>query len=129
MVGSNIKVDGKWKTNPEYLKQYYQANKERFFKQNERWRNTHREQFNKRMVDYRKRIRFQIMELLGNKCCRCGFDDWRALEIDHVNGGGNQTRRKGTDAAYYRKILEEIKSGSREYQLLCSNCNKIKMPH
>ena len=23
----------------------------------------------------------------GNKCCRCGFSDKRALQIDHINGG------------------------------------------
>jgi len=28
--------------------------------------------------------------------------------------------------SYYRFILNEIKAGSKDYQLLCANCNWIK---
>ena len=76
----------------------------------------------------RKEIKIEIYRLLGNKCIRCGFSDVRALQIDHVHGGGNRKRkeRKSDYLAYYRYILKQIKLGSKDYQLLCANCNWIK---
>jgi hypothetical protein len=71
--------------------------------------------------------RVEIIRLLGGKCVKCGFSDIRALQIDHLNGGGckeYQAARNSYD--YYRKILEKVKAGSKEYQVLCANCNTIK---
>lgn len=82
-------------------------------------------------LDYKKQNRrktkFRIFELLGKKCSKCNFIDWRALQIDHVNGNGKQDRLKfGNSASYYLHILREIENGSKDYQLLCANCNWIK---
>jgi hypothetical protein len=55
--------------------------------------------------------------------------DPRALQIDHVHGGGSGKRtreHRGPNETYYNHILKEIKAGSRDYQLLCANCNWIK---
>lgn len=45
------------------------------------------------------------------------------LQIDHINGDGVRYKDGGF---YIFRILQEIKKGSREYQLLCANCNWIK---
>jgi hypothetical protein len=75
----------------------------------------------------RTKIKFRIFELLGRKCNNCNFSDWRALQIDHVKGNGKQDRLKfGDSGSYYLHILKEIEKGSKEYQLLCANCNWIK---
>lgn len=76
-------------------------------------------------------LRKKIFAILGSKCIACGFDDERALQIDHVNGGGLKARRKlkgkGYGDACYRHVLKSIRSGNtREYQILCANCNWIK---
>lgn len=72
-----------------------------------------------------EKVRRAIYDLLGEKCIRCGFDDKRALQIDHVYGGGNKERKsRGTNN--YKLILNKILDGSKEYQILCSNCNWIK---
>lgn len=64
----------------------------------------------------------EIFEALGGKCVRCGFSDIRALQIDHIHGGGrNEIQRMGWPA-YYKKVLD----ASEGYQLLCANCNWIK---
>lgn len=57
---------------------------------------------------------------------RCGFSDVRALQFDHINGGGNQDLRiRGTSSmyAFYIKNPEITKS---TLQVLCANCNWIK---
>lgn len=73
---------------------------------------------------YLRKLRQQVIAHLGGKCCRCGFGDWRALQVDHVNGGGVVERQliNGT-GALMRKVLADT---TGKYQLLCANCNWIK---
>jgi len=62
--------------------------------------------------------------LLGHECVKCGYSDKRALQIDHIHGGGVRDRKKAvSDTAYYKHILEV---GAIEFQILCANCNFIK---
>ena len=76
---------------------------------------------------YYYRIRDELHLLLGDKCIKCGFTDRRALQIDHVNGGGNSRKLKNRSGqGKFRQVLQEVRSGSKEFQLLCSNCNMIK---
>ena len=81
---------------------------------------------NKITVDRIKAKRLRILELLGNKCSICGFTDERALQIDHVNGGGTAKRKNWNYGKYYKLVLEEINNGSKEYRCLCANCNVIE---
>lgn len=73
---------------------------------------------------YSYSLRLKIIKLLGNKCINCGFSDWRALQIDHINGGGS--KEKKTTRNYYLIVLENIKTNNSKYQVLCANCNWIK---
>lgn len=70
-----------------------------------------------------RRQRRKIFALLGEKCAKCGFSDWRALHIDHKNGGGNEEYRKLGPYGVRRRVLKT----PADYQLLCANCNSIKM--
>lgn len=72
---------------------------------------------------YQKK-RAEVFAILGNVCKRCGFDDVRALQIDHVNGGGQQEFRTKSGTSYLYHVLKYIPDG--RYQLLCANCNWIK---
>ena len=78
---------------------------------------------NKNQVSNAKRWRLEALDKLGNICLHCGYEDIRALHIDHVNGDGKHERniRKSLN----RKIALELVDISR-YQLLCANCNWIK---
>lgn len=67
-------------------------------------------------------LRNLIIKKLGGKCKRCGFNDSRALQIDHVNGGGKK-ELKINRRTYYKMVLEDVND---KYQLLCANCNWIK---
>lgn len=54
---------------------------------------------------------------------RCGIDDKRVLEIDHVKGDGHLDREKVV--SIYRKILTSPRDDTK-YQILCANCHRIK---
>jgi len=76
-------------------------------------------------TEQQRQLRRRIEEKYGGRCARCGFDDIRALHIDHVAGGGQKELRGGFGAgmSYYYRVL---KDQSGKYQLLCANCNAIK---
>jgi len=123
-----------------YMKDYYKKNPDKY--------NAHKTQ----IIDYRKThkltkernrsnwmkcyfsLKNKIFILLGNKCVNpynLPHPNWcndpRCLQIDHVNGRGN--KEKKTFKCYYnylKYILKQVQNGSKDYQLLCANCNWIK---
>jgi len=74
------------------------------------------------MDQYLTRKRAAVLAHLSNKCRRCGFSDCRALQIDHIDGGGGKELRCTAQWTYLNRVLAE----SFRFQLLCANCNWIK---
>lgn len=91
-----------------------------------RTRNKYRQMIRERQRRWYLKVREEMFMALGNKCVRCGFSDRRALQIDHINGGGIKERRKGNTRMFHRKVLTSVKKKENKYQLLCANCNWIK---
>jgi len=104
--------------------------KEDYLDYQKRYSASHKEEANLRMRRWNKKTRLALLALLGNKCIKCGIDDYRVLQIDHINGGGTKEYddvKTGTKKANYNRFLiKKILDGSAEYQILCSNCNWIK---
>jgi len=79
--------------------------------------------------NYNQQIKAEVLTYYGNgklACVHCGFDDVRALSLDHINGDGAERRRKGEPMGVmlYRKLRRgEYPQG---YQTLCGNCQLIK---
>jgi hypothetical protein len=104
------------------------------------WRNNpkNKQKWNKYVLDknreFQNKLKNEIFELLKNKCANpfnLPHPNWcndpRCLQIDHVNGGGRKHRNSFNGyTAYMKFILKQIKAGSKDYQLLCANCNWIK---
>ena len=77
--------------------------------------------------DYYRRLRREAVACLGGKCVRCGFSDPRALQIDHINGGGSKERKTtGFNRHFNYNVQDSVAKGEGKYQLLCANCNWIK---
>ena len=77
-------------------------------------------------------LRLEILEAYGGPICAgCGFDDERALQLDHIDGDGAQRRReiggvnRGVSGqhTYFWLKKQGFPPG---YQVLCANCNWIK---
>lgn len=64
-----------------------------------------------------------MLDDLGGKCVQCGFEDWRALQVDHIHGDGRKDIYRYGSRYLYAKIVAE---NHDKYQLLCANCNWIK---
>ena len=72
--------------------------------------------------EYTNEYRLKAIELLGGMCNRCGFNDVRALQFDHINNDGAEERRCVSLGVYYHSIM----AGRDDIQVLCANCNWIK---
>ncbi len=94
--------------------------------QQKRYRETHREQIRAKQKIFHMRRREELFALMGDKCLNCGFSDRRALQIDHVNGGGIKERKSLNTKDFHSLVLRTVKSKEIKYQLLCANCNWIK---
>lgn len=69
--------------------------------------------------NHNKKRKF-IIDKLGGKCIKCGFNDYRALQIDHIHGGGRKERK---EVIFNNEYILKHKD---KYQILCANCNTIK---
>ncbi|MFZ2151786.1 MAG: hypothetical protein WAV09_01615 [Minisyncoccia bacterium] len=77
--------------------------------------------------DYLRKMRDSVVTALGSKCVRCSFSDKRALQIDHINGGGsNERKTRGFSHSFHKHVLVSFINNEKKYQLLCANCNWIK---
>lgn len=116
----------------EYARNRYNAKKEELIKKARGYYQKNKNLIRYKQNQYSKRmysdLRIKAINILGSKCQICGFDDIRALQIDHVDGGGRKHRKIYSNfLKYYKLIIEDtLKNGGR-YQLLCANCNTIKM--
>ena len=85
--------------------------------------------FGKRLSRFRKRLK--LMEILNQYVCvKCGEGDYRCLQFDHMNAGGNKDRLKHSGRNDGREMIRYYVSHPEEarlkLQLLCANCNTKK---
>jgi hypothetical protein len=87
-----------------------------------------------RVKDKRK-VKKQMMKILGDKCTKCNNNNYYHLQFDHINDDGykekvnenGNIRRKRRDIYHIRAIYNKNKKLFFEtYQLLCANCNQEK---
>jgi hypothetical protein len=81
----------------------------------------------KQSKQYRQKRKMDCLHKYSNgtmKCAHCGYDDPRALVIDHINNDGGKERKSfKTDSNIYQTFRNEDRD---DLQVLCFNCNWIK---
>ncbi len=117
---------------PEKRNSYYRDNKEKVKAQRYKIRDVIIE----RQRKWRRDLKLEVFTHYSNgkpKCKHCGFDDIRALCLDHVNNDGAEQRRNirpknrhrgGSSIDVY--IRAKRNKFPKDLQVLCSNCNRIK---
>lgn len=75
----------------------------------------------------RKRDRKKVFDHYGAVCCRCGFDDTRALTVDHENQRGNEHKSpSGKRLTSYQLCRWLVANKFPEgFRVLCANCQFI----
>lgn len=101
---------------------YYKNNKKQLDEKNRQYYSNTKEERRKTNRRYRFKLKITLINILGSKCVKCSSMDWSVLEFDHVNGGGTEERKIGTQKLqrYYINHIDEAKIKLR---LLCANCH------
>jgi hypothetical protein len=110
----------------QYNQRYHAANRTRLIDASRRWKQKNRSRANELNAESALRQKRRCFALYGSRCNRCGFEDERALQIDHINGPGDD---RGSIYRGGQKLYAAILRGDRardNHQLLCANCNWIK---
>ena len=104
----------------ERVRLHYQENKERIVK----WHRNYAEAGYRAKWYLKKKVEILSHYSDGTiKCAHCGFDDIRALSIDHIDGGGAPHRKMTGNDIYGWLKRNGFPKG---YQVLCMNCQLIK---
>lgn len=79
----------------------------------------------------RAKLRGQAINALGGCCKKCGFDDFRVLEFDHIVPvrwrTNNLVRMNGQhNTNEINRMIREGEDPRSVYQVLCANCHRIK---
>lgn len=89
----------------------------------------HRERIIEGVHRWNRNLRIEVLTHYGNgkmACIKCGFDDMRALSIDHIEGEGNKQRKElGKQYLNFYYWLKQ-QGFPKGYQTLCLNCQRIK---
>lgn len=115
------------------MKKFRDSEKNRLYKYNYNrspkmlaYRKFYAENNSQKFREARRERRDATYTAMGGKCITCGFSDYRALQIDHINGDGKSERYLLRRNSYYPNVLKSFLAGEKRYQLLCCNCNWIK---
>lgn len=104
-------------------KVYYRKNRKHLTEYRRNYYKTHKNIKSGLQMRYLTNLRIKVLEKFGSACNRCGFSDTRALQIDHINGGGTKDLRSKSTSRHLNEVLRDV---DNKYQLLCANCNWIK---
>ena len=120
------------KRHPDRIKDYYKNNKEVIKKK----RDENRDEIIFKQRKWRKNLKLEVFTHYSKgkpKCNHCGYDDIRALCLDHINNDGAEQRRKIRPKSKHRGgnaidvyINAKRNKFPKDLQVLCSNCNRIK---
>ena len=113
--------------NNDDKKRWTHENREKIKELQHKWYLNHRNTVKSKSSLNYQIWRYEALSKLGNRCSRCGFSDERALQIDHISGGGTKERGgKGYGPAFYKEVVSSLIINEGKFQLLCANCNWIK---
>ena len=112
----------------KYERDWYEKHKEDIRKQKRenmrRYRRENPEIHRERSRKATRHLKEKVFNMYGHVCQCCGFEDIRALTLDHVNNNGAEERKALGERGPYRRALTSYKPD--EYRILCMNCQFIK---
>lgn len=108
-------------------KSYVQTHREQRRISSLRYYYKHREQVRAYGRRFSQQRKVEVLTHYGNgkcACVECSFDNIKALTIDHIDGGGNEQRKKVGQKNLYNWLKSQ--DFPKGYQTLCMNCQFIK---
>ena len=124
---ARIKNKEWWDKNQDKIRAYRETHREEHNEYSKAYHKNHKDVRNEWSREYRKKNKLIVVSHYGKgtcECVHCGYSDIRALQIDHIHGGGEAHRRGIKQDFYVWLIKNDFPNG---FQVLCANCQQIKM--
>lgn len=83
--------------------------------------NQHSHEAHKRPRNWERKL--ELIKQLGGKCVTCGYDDYRALDIDHIDPS-KKVKPKNGQYAWTRRF-KDWAANEGNLRLLCANCHRL----
>lgn len=121
-----------------YDKRYYESHKEQWKAKVKKYKESHKEQVSKQELEHRLSLKMEVLAHYSSPrdhiiMCADPFRlhwyadpflyDIHVLTLDHINGKGNEERRRAKSKGgwhFYRWLKQQGYPSS--YQVLCMNC-------
>ena len=116
-----------------YMREYYKENSNKIKKRNKNYKVTHREIIRKRERERKRNYRITVLDHYSNgimKCKYCSENRIECLQIDHIEGMGNEQRKKyglKSSSMFFKWLIDN--NFPKGFQVLCANCNWYKRFH
>lgn len=109
-------------------KLWYRNNSNKKYEYNKQWTADNRDKNKKYQKEYKQRLKRWACDAYGGPICACCEEDNIVfLSIDHINGNGNDERKKtGNRGGHQFYQWLKINKYPPGYQVLCFNCNMAK---
>jgi hypothetical protein len=72
-----------------------------------------------------KNIRARVFARYGSICVLCGYNDVRALDLDHIRGRPSDEKPRKASGRSYTACKRALAAPDGEFRILCRNCNWI----
>lgn len=96
--------------------------KDRHTKPYGEWAEKEKEEFRARCWWRTKRRKGQLLDLLGNKCSRCGYDKYSgALHFHHKDPKNKSFELSKKEVSHH--TMAQLKEEALKCELLCANCH------
>ena len=106
---------------------WYEKNKERERRKQSIYRKTNKDKVNESTRIWQKahirKLRKEMIEAYGGKCCCCGETEPIFMQLDHINNDGSIERRRYGNHVVEWQELKKTGWPKNRHQLLCANCN------
>ena len=111
----------------KYNRKWHQKNKDRIREKKRlnmrKYRAERPDHYREQSRKAKAKLRNKVFDMYGRVCVRCGFDDIRALTLDHINNNGAEERKALGERGVYRRAVEKYQP--EEYRIICMNCQFI----
>lgn len=115
----------------EWMKEYYQKNRERLLKRSKEYHQEHKVERSKAIRRYWQKLKKEVLAHYSNdsipSCVVCNENRLPCLTIDHINNDGASQRRALNQVAgsnFYHWLRRN--NYPKGYQTLCMNCQFMK---
>ena len=109
--------------------EYRKKNKEFIARRGKEIRETNPVKHYTNVKTRRDRIRKELIDFLGGSCRNCGYENILALQVDHIFSDAKKDRQRFKNDLYvmYFYYLSHPKEAKERVQVLCANCNRLKV--